>query len=165
MECGVLRMTNRNTNFLWLLFGSFLIYLVYTFSPLQVPKTKVVNNNAEVTVHSDHRGHFLFHGEINGKRVNFFYDTGATVVVVPEKLAQQLGLRKGRQGYSVTANGKAIGYETNLKRVKVGNIELRNVQGRISKGLKGNHILLGLSFLNHVEISQYRGVLKLKAKR
>lgn len=152
-------------NFLWLLFGSVLVYVIYTYTPFQVPQTKVVNNNAEVTVHSDSRGHFTFHGEINGNRVNFFYDTGATIVVVPEKIAKKLGLRKGRRTISHTANGKAFGYETTLKNVKVGDIEIRNVEGRISPGLTGNQILLGLSFLNHVEISQYRGVLKLKARQ
>lgn len=152
------------SNFLWLVFGIALSYLVYIFTPFQIPETKVVNNNAEVTVQADSRGHFLFHGEINGQRVNFFYDTGATLIVIPEKIAEDLGLRKGRQVYANTANGRAVGYETMLKQVKVGNIELTNVEARISPGYKSNTVLLGLSFLNHVEISQYQGVLTLRTR-
>ncbi|MEM7620578.1 MAG: retropepsin-like aspartic protease [Pseudomonadota bacterium] len=151
-------------NFLWLIFIAIICYLLVIFTPFQVPETKVVNNAAEVTVRADPRGHFLFHGEINDHRVNFFYDTGATLIVIPEPIAKRLGLRKGRQVYSITANGRAVGYETNLKSVRVGNIEIRNVEGRISPSYKSNTVLLGLSFLNHIEIQQAKGLLTLRAK-
>ena len=97
--------------------------------------------------------------------MTFFYDTGASQVAIPEAVANYLGLKKGYAFKSKTANGTTTSYATELQQIKVGEIELHNIPASIVTGLQGNQILLGMSFLRHVEISQQRGVLKLTQRK
>ncbi len=159
-------MDSTTNTLVWIFFLGAIAYLGFHFSPYQIPQSQIVQGrNTVVTVKADPNGHFVFRGEINDKKVYFLYDTGATTVAVPEKLANKMGLRKGAVQYTQTANGRAISYSTILKKVKVGDIVMTNVLGSISPGFKGNQVLLGMSFLNNIEISQYRGTLKLKARQ
>lgn len=159
-------MSSDKSSLIWLIMISLIIYLGYQFTPHQMPKSRILSNvGTEVSVQADLSGHFIFHGHINGSRVNFLYDTGATLISIPEKIADQLGLKRGRRAEFSTANGKSIGYLTVLREVKVGEITMRNVQASISTGLKGNKILLGMSFLNNVESTRYKGQLTLRVRQ
>ena len=56
----------------------------------------------------DARGHFQTDGRIDGQRVNFMVDTGASLVALNEKTAARFGLRPSRSDYNATvttANG------------------------------------------------------------
>ena len=50
-----------------------------------------------------------------------------------------------------TVNGPTTGYFVRLEKVRVGGIELRNVEGIVVEGL-GDFGLLGMSFLNRLEM-------------
>lgn len=119
------------------------------------------SGDIEVTLKSKKNGHYRFIGEINGQAVTFFYDTGASHVAIPEGIANYLSLTKGYPYQTQTANGTSTSFSTRLDSIKVGGIELNNIAAGISPGLRGNEILLGMSFLRHVEISQNKGILKL----
>ena len=128
----------------------------------QIPASRILQSgDIEVTLQSKKNGHYTFSGEINGQPVTFFYDTGASQVAIPEPVANYLGLSKGYPYESHTANGTTTSYSTRLNQIRVGDIELHNIAAGIITGLEGNEILLGMSFLRHVEISQNNGVLKL----
>ena len=102
---------------------------------------------------ADSRGHFLAEGSINGQSMRFLVDTGATAVALPASDATRLGLdyRKGQRVRMQTANGTATAYVTMLDRIKVGDIELHNVEGVVVEaGL--SVALLGMTFLNRVEM-------------
>jgi len=114
-----------------------------------------------VSLMPDLRGHYVFVGKINEKGVKFVYDTGASLVVIPEGVANYLDLDRGKMVYAQTANGLSVSYQTILKRVNVGGIELRNVEGSIATGFDGDKILLGMSFLKQVDILQRNGELEL----
>lgn len=105
-------------------------------------------------------GHYLATGYINNKRVKFLVDTGATDVAVSERLANRLGLEKMASTISQTANGKTRSYVTFLDSVRIGDIELTNVRASILRGL-GDEVLLGMSFLKHLEIQQRNNTLTL----
>ena len=62
------------------------------------PETKALANAIEVPLVQNRQGHYLVGGMINGERVTFLLDTGATDVVVPESTAKELRLKFGRQG-------------------------------------------------------------------
>ncbi|MGH1350596.1 MAG: retropepsin-like aspartic protease family protein [Methyloligellaceae bacterium] len=159
-------MESKSNNILWVFLIGLIAYLMYNFSPYQKPTSKILSNlNTEVTVKADPQGHYIFTGEINGKKVFFLFDTGATSVAIPPKIANKLGVVRGTKYYSHTANGKALSYATNLNEVKVGDIRMRDVQGSIATGMKGNYVLLGMSFLRHVEITQFKGTLKLRVRQ
>jgi aspartyl protease family protein len=76
-------------------------------------------------------------------------------VSLPASDAVRLGLayRGGQQIRMQTANGPAPAYLTKLERIKIGDIELFNVDAIVIEN--GLHVaLLGMSFLNRVEMKR-----------
>jgi len=108
----------------------------------------------DLTLARNRAGHYVADGEINGKRVTFLLDTGATWVAVPLALARELGLKRGAAVTLQTANGAAVGYQTRLARVRLGPLELADVSAVMSGGLDQDVVLLGMSFLKRVEFTQ-----------
>ena len=108
----------------------------------------------EVVLKRNRYGHYVASGAINGQPVTFMLDTGATGVAVPAPVAERLGLARGQRYRAQTANGVAVGYATRLDSVSVGEIELRDVQAGITPGLQMDQVLLGMSFLKHIEFTQ-----------
>ena len=62
-------------------------------------------------------GHYIFPGEINGRPVVFLLDTGATLVSVPARLAEELNLQAGAYQNSITANGTVTTRATRIARL------------------------------------------------
>jgi len=104
---------------------------------------------------ADRGGHFLADGQVNGGYVRFLVDTGASAIALPAQDANRLGIdyRKGQRGVTQTANGPAPFYAVTLDSVKVGNIELHAVYAVVLEGGL-NFALLGMSFLNRVEMTR-----------
>jgi aspartyl protease family protein len=112
-----------------------------------------VSDRQIVTLSADTRGHFVTEGAVNGTPTRFLVDTGATMVSLPAADAQRLGIdyRKGARGLTKTAGGIVEVYRVRLDRVRLGGIELNGVDAIvIEQGL--DIALLGMSFLNHVEM-------------
>ena len=107
-----------------------------------------------VTLAADARGHFFADAIVNGQPIRFVVDTGASVVVLSGADAARLGLdyRKGTAANMQTANGATTGYLVKLERIRVGGIELRNVDGVVVEQGLGSFGLLGMSFLNRIEM-------------
>lgn len=116
----------------------------------------------EVVLQRNKFGHYVTSGEINGQPVTFILDTGATGVAVPDAVAQRLGLRRGQAFRTQTANGTGTSYAARLDRVSVGGIELQDVRAGITPGLQTDQILLGMSFLKHIEFTQRGDTLTLR---
>ena len=89
-------------------------------------------------------------------------DTGATDVSVPERLAKNLELRAGHSQIVNTANGSITTFSTQLDRVDLGTIQLSNVQAHINPHMDSDEVLLGMSFLRHLELIQRDGALTLR---
>ena len=108
-----------------------------------------------VVLAADPSGHFFTMGSINGVTVRFLLDTGATLIALPGGEATRLGIdyRKGQRGLANTANGTVVVYQIKFDTVKIGDIEVANVDGVvIEEGL--NIALLGMSFLNRVNMKR-----------
>ncbi len=111
------------------------------------------NDRASVTLQADAQGHYVVQGQINGGSVRMLLDTGATMIAMPASDAARLGIdyRKGRPSYLNTANGVVPAYQVKLNTVKVGDIEMNQVDAMVQEqGLP--FILLGMSFLNRTEM-------------
>ncbi|MBL4762911.1 MAG: TIGR02281 family clan AA aspartic protease [Gammaproteobacteria bacterium] len=108
----------------------------------------------EVVLQRNRQGHYVANGKINGKTVTFLVDSGATLVTIPGKLANRLGLKKGRQEIVSTANGNIMVYLTNLEHIQLGEITLQNIKANINPHMDGDGLLLGMSFLKDLEIIQ-----------
>lgn len=96
-------------------------------------------------------GQYVLPGRINGVRVTFLLDTGASHVAVPARLADELRLERGREVRVDTAGGRTTAYHTIIDRIAVGGIEERGVRGSINPDLASEHVLLGMTFLRHVD--------------
>jgi len=108
----------------------------------------------QIILERNRYGHYLATGQINEQSVDFLLDTGATLVAVPEHIASQLNLKKGRSYKSQTANGLSTSYATTIDKLTLGGIVMTNVPASISSGMDFDEILLGMSFLKHLELTQ-----------
>jgi aspartyl protease family protein len=132
-------------------------------NPNQSVQTLIaVDGRREVTLQRNRWGHYVTSGKINGQVVTFMLDTGASDVSVPERLANELGLRRGMAHQYNTANGVITGYRTTIDRISIGDIELYNVRASINPKNTDLDILLGMSFLNQLEYTQRGDQLILK---
>jgi aspartyl protease family protein len=108
---------------------------------------------SQVTLHANGQGHFIAQGQINGGTMMMMVDTGATLVALPAADALRLGIdyKKGQPAMINTANGSVPVYKIKLDTVKVGDIELNQIDATVQEqGLP--FALLGMSFLNRTEM-------------
>lgn len=132
-------------------------------NPNQSLQTQYSENRIrEVVLQRNKYNHYVTSGKVNGQSVVFMLDTGATGVAIPEHIARKLKLSRGRAFQVQTANGTATSYSALLDSVSVGDIMLNEVRAGISPGFKGDEILLGMSFLQHIEFTQRGDTLTLK---
>ena len=68
------------------------------------------NGDVGVRLLKSRSGHYIARGEINGLVAHLMVDTGATDVVVSEKLARKSGIKKKRRVTIMTANGQTKGW-------------------------------------------------------
>lgn len=129
------------------------------YNPNHALQTEV--SSTPVVLKRNRAGHYLAPGEINGTKVAFLLDTGATTVSVPEAVANKIGLKRGYPQQVSTANGVVTVYTTQLDSIQLGSIELRQVRGHINPHMEGKTVLLGMSFMQHLEIRQKGDTLTL----
>lgn len=128
-----------------------------TFQSSQTPQSRQIMLNA------NRYGHYTFSGEINHTPVRFLIDTGATEVVIPQEIADDLGLIKGRKHWVRTANGDIEVFRTRIKTLTLGPIKLANIAATINPHMDGE-VLLGMSALRTLELNQKSGRLTLTQK-
>lgn len=110
--------------------------------------------------------HMLVEVRLNGSvSAPFIIDTGASDVVIPRALADELGLRPGRDARTQlyhTANGVIEAPVVNLDSVELGGAAVRGVPASINESMRVG--LLGLSFFNHFtyQIDAAAGVVTLR---
>jgi aspartyl protease family protein len=145
---------------------------VYFYEPMYVPDPNTQeprtildsHEKVQVLIEQNDYGHYIFSGAINSKKVKFMLDTGATTLAIPTFVANYLGLKIGKTISGNTANGVSRGYETTAREVKVGGIMMSDVEAVILPNMKGDHILLGMSFLKNLSIQQDAGQIILTQK-
>jgi len=115
------------------------------------PISRHTSNGAlTVTLAKAASGHFEVHGRVNGKRVNFLVDTGASSVVLSKEDAQRAGIDTDTLSYSVpimTANGRASAASINIGSLRIGDIERTNIRAMVTKDGLLSGSLLGMNFL------------------
>ena len=123
------------------------------------------STTTQTTLQADSRGHFITQALVNGVPAAAMIDTGATHVTLNSTQAARMGIdwRGAPRTLSYTANGAVYGYVVPLASVQVGDIVLRNVQGKVLEG--GDEmlrfVLIGMSFLQQVEMHRSGTLLTL----
>lgn len=119
----------------------------------------------EIVIAAGPGGHFIASGAINGKPVQFMVDTGATLLAMSQGDAQRLGLdlRNARRGMTHTANGTVPVQQVSLTRVRVGAVEVSNVDAVVLPAAMP-HVLLGNSFLGRFQMRRENDVMRLELR-
>lgn len=128
---------------------------------------KTEANNRYIIIAPDSYGMYAINGTINRFSVNFLVDTGATYIAMNKNVAKRIGIDYKLEGTEVrmsTASGIDKAYQIKLDRVKIGDIELRDVDATVTDSDFPDITLLGNSFLNRLNMSRDGRVLKLEKK-
>jgi aspartyl protease family protein len=119
----------------------------------------------EIVLAAGRNGHFRGIGQINGKSIEFMVDTGASVVSLGQVEADRLGLdyRNGAAGLARTANGVVPTRSIVLTSVRIGDVEVANVEASVHPGSLGI-VLLGNSFLTRFQMKRENDVMRLEKR-
>ena len=131
-----------------------------TAAPRQQPSGDTVAqaSGRSLSIPRDARGHFRTDGRIDGQRVDFMVDTGASMVALNEKSAARFGLRPARGDYNATistANGTIKAARTRIAMIDLGGIVVRDVDAMVLPDAALSENLLGLSFLSKLKRYEY----------
>lgn len=133
--------------------------------PVKASGDAGARSGSEIVLMASSGGHFNTVGQINGKAVSFMVDTGATKVSMGQTEAERLGVdyKAGTRGLAETANGRVPVYAVTLNSVRVGDVEVANVEALV---LPANmpHILLGNSFLTRFSMKRENEVMRLEKR-
>jgi aspartyl protease family protein len=113
-----------------------------------------------ITLSARSDGHFVAEADVDGVKVRFLVDTGATDVVLSPGDARRLGLfRDGDLRFNQpvqTANGVAFGAPVRLGRIAIGPVVVTNVAAAVN-GAEMSNSLLGMSFLGRISSYEVNG--------
>jgi aspartyl protease family protein len=121
----------------------------------------------EVQIWRNPQGMYATTGSINGLPVSLLVDTGATQVAMNAAQARRLGIDyrvTGRPAAITTASRLEPAWAVTLDSVKVGDIELNNVEGMVLEGVQPETVLLGMSYLGRLEIRNDGRLMTLRRK-
>jgi aspartyl protease family protein len=147
--------------------GSFMAQMADKFAPAlantappkaQAAATVAQASGRSLSIPRDARGHFQTDGRIDGQRVDFMVDTGASLVALNEKSAARFGLRPSRGDYNATvttANGTIKAARARIAMIDLGGIVVRDVDAMVLPDEALSENLLGLSFLSKLKRFEY----------
>lgn len=102
-------------------------------------------------------GHFLASAEVEGKRVRFLVDTGASEVVLTKDDAKRIGIKIDDLAYVtpvLTANGQTYVAPIRLKSITVGDITIKNVDAAVANNDMDTS-LLGMTYLRRLKSFEF----------
>lgn len=122
-------------------------------------------SGTEIKLTSDARGHFIANGQINGRGATFMVDTGASTIALGRSDAERMGLayQQGQRVPVNTANGVVIAHRVALNSVRIGDVEVFNVEALVNP-LDMPYVLLGNSFLTRFQMRRDNDTLTLSRR-
>ena len=111
-----------------------------------------------VVVPRDARGHFQVDARIEGRKLSFMVDTGASVIALTASDAARLGIHPAPREFATevkTANGTVRAAPASLDEVEVGDVVVRDVAALVMPDEALSDNLLGLSFLSRLRRFEY----------
>jgi aspartyl protease family protein len=120
---------------------------------------------SEIVLTAGSGGHFISGGSINGRAVQFLVDTGATTVAIGQADADRIGLpyRNAPRTVAGTANGAVPVHQVMLDSVRLGDVEIYNVEAVVLP-MQLPHVLLGNSFLTRFQMKRENDRLTLSKR-
>ncbi len=118
-----------------------------------------------IVLHAGSNGHFRSPGQINGRAVHFLVDTGASVVSLSVSDADAIGLpyKSGQRVQVGTANGITVGWRTKLSTVRLGSVDVYEVDALVTP-TSMPYVLLGNSYLTRFQMTRTNDQLVLERR-
>ncbi len=112
-------------------------------------------SGSRIVLTANSGGHFIAQGSINGRSVDLMVDTGATLVSLSQAEAERIGLKykDAPRGMANTANGPVPTHRVTLSSVRVGDVQVYNVDALVVPA-QMHHVLLGNSFLTRFQMKR-----------
>ena len=115
-------------------------------------------DSRSVVISPGSNGHFEVEGSVDGRRMNFMVDTGASGIALTERDAAMLGIHPAERDYVAmvkTANGNVHAAPVELDMVEIDDIVVRDVAAMVLPDGALSDNLLGLSFLQRLHRFEY----------
>ncbi len=148
---------------LWLALGAVLVLGYAWQEPLKnaalhlrsqlIPGQAVATGAHELTISESDGGSYVVFGSVNGTRIRFLVDTGASDIVLSPSDARRAGIDPETLKYDrpyATANGTGYGATVTLGRLEVGAIAFSDVRASVQQAEMGTS-LLGMTFLRRLK--------------
>jgi aspartyl protease family protein len=119
-----------------------------------------------ITIPRNEQMQYRTTAEINGVRLPVIVDTGANIVALNTRDARAVGI-KANEGIAAsveTAGAVVAARRVVLDSVDVGGIRIEAVAATVIAGAQPSVVLLGMSYLQHVELEDRAGVLTLRGR-
>lgn len=130
-----------------------------------MPGRAVEINAGTAVVRAGEDSHFRIDAIVDGTRVRFLLDTGASMVVLNRQDAAMLGFKLDRLSFTQrtqTANGVGMGAPVSLREIRIGPIVVKNIRAMVNKAPMSTS-LLGVNFLERLSgYSVKNGTLTLR---
>lgn len=128
-----------------------------TAPPPQTQRSHAPTANAAILT-KEGDGHYWADADVDGTHVKFMVDTGASTVALTYRDAQRIGLDPDSLDYAWrvgTAGGDVMGASVLLERIRIGQVEVENVEAMVLReGLRQS--LLGMTFLGELDSYEFR---------
>jgi len=120
--------------------------------PVEQP-SQVSAGQHKMELTSGRDGHFHVDARVDGRHIDFMVDTGATMVILRETDAANVGLHAMPRDYTAvvsTANGRIKAAPAKLERIEVGDITVFDVPALVLPDDALSQNLLGVTFLSRL---------------
>ena len=113
------------------------------------------SRSSRLVLQADSRGHFIDRGLINGKTMQYMVDTGASTIAIGRADAERMGLpfEQGTPVMMRTANGNAQGWRIKLASVRIGEMDLYDIEAIVAPQPMP-YVLLGNNLLSHFHMTR-----------
>ncbi len=142
----------------WLLIGA-AVFVGFQFWQHEAAKSRFHASGEVIEIRRADDGHYHWPGRLNGRRVDFLVDTGASGVAIPAALAKELRLEGEGSVRSSTAGGLVRGEIVRADLVLEGGVAAERLRIVVLPAL--DDPLLGMDVLGRLHWQQRDGVLRI----
>ena len=143
----------------WLLLGA-LLFVGVQWQTHRQQQARFRTQGSVIEIERGPDGHYHWPGRLNGRRVDFLIDTGATSTAISSALARELGLQADGEVESSTAGGRVTGQVVRVDLVLQGGVRVDRLRVVALDGLDDKP-LLGMDILGRLPWQQRDGVLRI----
>jgi len=118
------------------------------------------SDSRSVIVPRNGQGHFQIDGRVDGRRLTFMVDTGASLIALTASDAASLGIHPAASEFTAmvkTANGTVRAAPIELNMVEIEDLTVHNVAAMVLPEGALSDNLLGMSFLSRLHRWEFSG--------